>query len=86
MAEVRHKTGITPMEWSFVSEGVLRFRGPNVLAAAGRWTLVELHVEALPHEQRYALARTLSRWCERAERQAIADMEAEAQQPLFDLE
>lgn len=83
MTTQRHRTAIIPQEWSTASLEKLTFRGPNALAIAGRHAMVQLELAAMPPEERYALARTLGRWCERAERQALADIEAEAQAPLF---
>lgn len=83
MTSERHRTAIIPKEWSTGKTEKLTFRGPNSLAIAGRHTLVQLEVAGLPPEDRYALARTLAKWCDRLEREALAEIEQEAQAPLF---
>lgn len=75
---------ITPQEWSTSRQDRLTVRGPRTLTLAGTRSMIVLNLEAMPPEERYALARTLGRWCERVERQALGDIEAEAQAPLFD--
>lgn len=75
---------ITPQEWSTSKVDRLALRGPRTLALAGAMSTVTLDLTAMPPEDRYALARTVGKWCERVERQALADIEAEAQAPLFE--
>lgn len=75
---------ITPQEWSTAKQDRLVVRGPRTLALAGSLAMVTLDLSAMPPEERYSLARTWSKWCERVERVALADIEAEAQAPLFE--
>lgn len=74
---------ITPTEWSTQRQDRLTVRGPRTLTVVGKMGMVVLDLSAMPPEDRYALARTMGKWCERVERQALADIEAEAQAPLF---
>ena len=75
---------ITPTEWSTGRQDRLTVRGPRTLTVAGRMGMVVLDLAAMPPEERYAWARTVGRWCERVEHQALADIESEAQASLFD--
>lgn len=84
MTNEKTYTEITPAEWSTAKQDRLTIRGPRTLTVAGTRAMVVLNLEAMPPEERYALGRTLARWCERVERQALADIELEAQAPLFD--
>jgi len=74
---------ITPTEWSTAKQDRLVVRGQRSTALAGTLAIATLDLTAMPPEERYALARTWAKWCERVERQALADIEAEAQAPLF---
>lgn len=84
MTNEKYYLAITPQEWSTTKVDRLALRGPRTLTLAGTMSTVTLDLSAMPPEERYALARTVGKWCERVERQAIADIEAEAQAPLFD--
>lgn len=75
---------ITPQEWSTSRKDRLTVRGPRTLTVVGKMGMVVLDLSAMPPEERYALARTVGKWCQRVEDQAVADIEAEAQAPLFD--
>lgn len=84
MTSERPYIEITPTEWSTARKDRLTVRGPRTLTVAGKTGLVVLDLQAMPPEERYALARTIGKWCQRVEDQAVADIEAEAQAPLFD--
>lgn len=75
---------ITPQEWSTSRQDRLTVRGPRTLTVVGKMGMVVLDLSAMPPEDRYALARTVGKWCQRVENQALTDIEAEAQAPLFD--
>lgn len=84
MAAERPFIEITPTEWSTSRRDRLTVRGPRTLTVAGKMGMVVLDLTAMPPEERYAWARTIGKWCARVEDQAVADIEAEAQAPLFD--
>lgn len=83
MTNEKHYLEITPMEWSTAKTEQLVVRGPRTLSVAGRRALICLNLQAMPPEDRYALGRTIVRWATRVEAQALADIETEAQAPLF---
>lgn len=83
MTREAHRVAITPVEWSTGKQDRLLVRGPRTMTVAGQHTIISLDLAAMPPEERYSLARTWGRWCERVEQQALADIEAEAQAPLF---
>lgn len=74
---------ITPAEWSTAKKDRLTVRGPRTLSVAGSYSMIVLDLETMAPEERYALARTVGKWCQRVEDQAVADIEAEAQAALF---
>lgn len=76
---------ISPDEWSTAQQDRLTVRGQQSRVLAGRKAMVVLDLGGLAPEERYALARTWAKWCDRVERQALADIETEAQAPLFDM-
>lgn len=85
MSSTKHLTTITPTEWSTASQSKIVARGPLQQAIAGKHVMVCLDLTAMPPEERYSFARTVGRWCQRVEQQALADIELEAQAPLFDV-
>lgn len=75
---------ISPDEWSTSRQDRLVIRGQQTRTVAGRKAMVTLDLAGMAPEERYALARTWLKWAARVEAQALADIELEAQAPLFD--
>lgn len=84
MTTDKHYSEITPTEWSTARQDRLTVRGPRTLTVVGKMGMIVLDLSAMPPEDRYAFARTVGAWTLRVERQALADIEAEAQAPLFE--
>lgn len=69
--------------WSTEKALALHLQGRDPGAIAGQTLYVAVDLSHMDHEDAYAFARTVLRWATRLEAHALAEIDKEAQRPLF---